>query len=674
MSSIFGIGVSALQNAQYGLMTTGHNITNVNTDGYNRQRVIINTNIAVLTGSGYIGQGAHVSTVERMYSSFLGAQVNQAQTTASSLEAFATQLAQVNNMLADPNSGLSPAMLDFFKGVQQVAADPNAVAGRQALLSSAQAMIARFQGVEGRLSELYEGVNSQLQGYIGSINSYAQQIAKLNEQIINAQAATNQPPNDLYDQRDQLVGELNKLIGVNTSMNTDGSYNVYIGNGQQLVTRTQVSALVAVPTSKDPGRMTVGLSTATGSQEMPESLISGGSISGLLAFRSQFLDRSANELGRIGASMALTFNAQHALGQDLLGNIAGDATFVSNFFTLSGPKVIGNALNPPSAASVTANFISPPPNNGNFYTDLTNSDYQFTYDGTNYTLTRMSDNVSWSGASVAALNTAVATSVQGSQGFTVSVSGGAPAAGSSYLIQPTREVARNLGVNSVIAADVRQIAAAAPVRAQTGSANTGNATITPGTVSTGYTAPAVGSPITLTYNSVGNNLTGFPAGPVSVTSNGTTTNYTYPVPDAAIPYTNGATVTFSGISVQISGTPKNNDTFSIARNSNGVSDNRNALLLGKLQTQSTMAGGKSTYQGVYSQLVSDAGNKGREVQVTRDAQKALLLQAQTASDSLSGVNLDEEAANLLRYQQAYQAAAKMIDIGSKLLDTILAIR
>ena len=671
MSSIFGIGVSALQNAQYGLMTTGHNITNVNTDGYNRQRVIIGTNIAVLTGAGYIGQGAHVSTVERMYSSFLGAQVNQAQTTASSLEAFATQLAQINNMLADPNSGLSPAMLDFFKGVQQVAADPNAVAGRQALLSSAQAMVARFQGIEGRLSELYEGVNSQLQGYIGSINSYAQQIAKLNEQIINAQAATNQPPNDLYDQRDQLVGELNKLIGVNTSMNTDGSYNVYIGNGQQLVTRTQVSDLVAVPTSKDPGRMTVGLSTATGSQEMPESLISGGSISGLLSFRSQFLDRSANELGRIGASMALTFNAQHALGQDLLGNIAGDATFVSNFFTLSGPKVIGNALNPASAASVTASFISPPPNNGNFYTDLTNSDYQLTYDGTNYTLTRMSDNISWSGASVAALNTAVATSVQGSQGFTVSVSGGAPAAGSSYLIQPTREVARNLGVNSVIAADVRQIAAAAPVRAQTGSANTGSATITPGSVSTGYTAPAVGSPVTLTYS--GGNLSGFPgAAAVSVTNNGSTV--TYPAPVASIPYTNGATVTFSGISVQISGTPKDGDTFTIARNSNGVSDNRNALLLGKLQTQSTMAGGKSTYQGVYSQLVSDAGNKGREVQVTRDAQKALLLQAQTASDSLSGVNLDEEAANLLRYQQANQAAAKMIDIGSKLLDTILAIR
>ena len=671
MSSIFGIGVGALQNAQFGLMTTGHNISNVNTDGYNRQRVIMASNIAVLTGAGYVGQGAHVATIERMYSNFLGAQVNQAQTTASSLEAYSAQLAQINNMLADPNSGLSPALSDFFKGVQQVAADPSSLAARQSMLSAAQAMVARYQGIESRLTELYDGVNGQIQGYVGSINSYAEQIAHLNEQIINAQAATNQPPNDLYDQRDQLVADLNKLIGVNTTMNTDGSYNVYIGNGQQLVTRTQVSQLVAVASSEDPSRLIIGLRNATGNQEMPESLISGGSVSGLLAFRSQFLDRAANEMGRVAASMALTFNAQHALGQDLNGSIAGDPNFVGNFFTLSGPKVIANSLNPASAANVTASFISPPPNNGNFYTDLTNSDYQLAYDGTNYTLTRLSDNVSWSAGSVAALNAAVTASSEGSQGFTVAVTG-TPAAGSSYLIQPTRELARNIAINPVVAADVRQIAAAAPIRAQAGTTNTGNATISAGTVSTGYTAPAAGSPITLSYS--GGNLTGFPAGAVSVTSNGTTTNYTYPVPDASIPYTNGATVTFSGMSVQISGTPKNGDTFSIARNSNGVSDNRNALLLGKLQTQSTMAGGKATYQGSYSQLVSDAGNKGREVQVTLDAQKALLKQAQTVNDSLSGVNLDEEAANLLRYQQAYQAAAKMIDIGSKLLDTILAIR
>ena len=668
MASIFSIGVSAIQNAQYGLMTTEHNISNVNTPGYNRQRVSMASNIPVLTGSGYIGQGAHVSTIERLYSSYVSAQVNQAQGNVSGLDAYAAELGQINNMLADVNAGLSPAMKDFFTGLQQVSANPASPASRQSMVSAAQAMVARFQGLELRLKEQYEGVNSQIRGYIGSINSYAQEIANLNEQIITAQSATNQPPNDLYDQRDQLVADLNKLVRVNTTTNTDGSYNVYIGNGQQLVTRTQVSQLAALPSSSDPSRITIGLTNPAGTQELPEGILTGGSLGGLLGFRSQFLDRTANELGRIATSLALTFNAQHALGQDLQGNIAGDPTFVANFFSISAPKVIANTQNPVGAATVSASFISPPPNNGNFYTDLTASDYQLAYDGANLTLTRLSDNVAWSGANVGALNAAVLASAQGSQGFTVNVAGGL-VAGSSYLIQPTREVARNIAVNPTIAADVRQIAAAAPVRAQVGAANTGNATVTPGKVTTGYAAPAAGSPITLSFN--GGNLSGFPAGTVSVTSNGTTTNYTMPAP---VPYTNGATVTFSGISIEISGSPKDGDTFSVARNSNGVLDNRNALLLGQLQTQSTMSGGKATFQGVYSQLVSDAGNKGREVQVTLDAQKALLVQSQSMRESLSGVNLDEEAANLLRYQQAYQAAAKMVDIGSKLLDTILAIR
>jgi flagellar hook-associated protein 1 FlgK len=203
-----------------------------------------------------------------------------------------------------------------------------------------------------------------------------------------------------------------------------------------------------------------------------------------------------------------------------------------------------------------------------------------------------------------------------------------------------------------------------------GTANTGNATISAGQVSTGYTAPASGAPVTLTYS--GGKLSGFTSLPVTVTVNGVAVAGS---PFAANPvdFTNGATVTSGGISFEISGTPKDGDTFQIAKNINGVSDNRNSLLLGKLQTQNTMSGQKTSYQGAYAQLVSDAGNKGREVQVTLDAQKSLLEQSQSARDSLSGVNLDEEAANLLRYQQAYQAAAKMLDIGSKLFDSILAL-
>ena len=666
-SGIFSIGVSAVQNAQLGLMTTEHNISNVNTPGYNRQRIIQASNPGVLTGSGFIGQGAHVSTIERMYSSFISNQVNRAQTNVSELESYSVELGQINNMLADVNAGLSPAMKDFFTGVQKVASDPASVASRQSMVSSAQAMVARYQSLELRLGQQYEGVNNQIQGYVTSINSYSQQIANLNQSIIAAESSISQPPNDLYDQRDQLVSDLNKLVKITTTSNTDGTINVFIGNGQQLVTRTQVSKMAAMASSEDTSRITVGLSSAAGVQELSESIVTGGSLGGLLGFRSQFLDRTANELGRVAASMALTFNAQHALGQDLQGKIAGDANFVANFFTTPTPKVVANTHNPVAAPTVTASYTTPPPFNGNFYTDLTGSDYRLQSDGTTLTLTRLSDNKAWTAASIGALNTAVATSAEGPQGFTIAASG-ALVAGSNYLIQPTREAARNIGVNPTIAADTRQIAAAAPVRAQAGTTNTGNATISPGKVATGYVAPGAASPVTLTYSA--GNLTGFSAYPVSVTANGVTTTYAA----GAVPYANGATVSFSGISFEISGTPLDGDKFLISKNVNGVSDNRNALLLGQLQTQSTMSGQKATYHGVYSQLVSEAGNKGREVQVTMDAQKALLMQSKSARDSLSGVNLDEEAANLLRYQQAYQAAAKMLDIGSKLLDSILALR
>ncbi len=607
-SGVFGIGVGAIQNAQFGLLTTEHNIANAHTAGYSRQRVIQTSNIAVQTGSGFIGQGAHVSTIERMYDGYIGAQINNAQANVSELEAYSSEISQINSMLADPNAGLSSAMTAFFKGIQQVAADPSSLTARQSMVSSAEAMISRFQGLEQRISEQYDSVNSQIEGYVSSINSYAQQIANLNERIILSQSATSQPPNDLLDQRDQLVAELNTLIKVSTTTNSDGTFNVYISNGQQLVTRTQVSELTALGASADTSRVVVGLKTPSGNLELPESLITGGSLGGLLEFRSEFLDRTANDLGRIAVSMALTFNAQQALGQDLTGKIAGDTGFVSNFFTVPTPKVVANSLNPVGSPTVTVTYESPSYDE-NFYTNLTSSDYQLEYDGTDLTLTRLSDNAQWTGASVAALNAAVAASTQGSQGFTIA-SSGAFVAGSTYLIQPTREAARNIAINPTIEADVRQIAVAAPIRTSVNTSNTGNATISAGAVGPNYSVADF--PVTLTYNSGSPpTLTGFPASayPVTVEENGTTTSFA----SGAVTYTTGATITFSGISFEISGTPKDGDKFEITRNNNGVSDGRNVVLMGKLQTQSTMSGQTATFLGTYAQLVSDAGNKGWEV-------------------------------------------------------------
>lgn len=733
-TGMISTGLSGIQVAQLGLLTTEHNITNANTAGFNRQRTIQATNVAMLTGAGYVGQGAHVQTISRMYDSFLSTQVNRAQTTSSELSSYYTQIKQIDNMLADANSGLSPALQSFFSGIQDVAANPSLLSARQSLVSSAQALVARYQGLEDRISQMYDGVNEQITTSVATINSYSTQIASLNESIVIARSATNQAPNDLMDQRDQLVLDLNKLVRVTTTENSDGTFNVYIGNGQQLVVGSQVSKLTAQPSASDPSHFVVGLANANGSQELPESLITGGSLGGLLSFRSGTLDRVANDLGRNAASLALVYNAQNALGQDLLGQSLGDANFVSDFFAISQPKVYANTNNsgtavvsaeladpsidgvyslaldtsgttysltrqsdgtvwqgaslaalqsaiPTSegitlelpgltvAAGSSTQVLGAAANGGNFYTKLTGSDYRLAYDGTKYTMTRLSDNTQWSNADPDVLS----DTIKGSEGFSIELGAGAMASGDSFLIKPTADVARNITVNTTVAADVRLVAAAMPFRTKADSGNTGNGTIIAGNTVLGFgTPPLPSSGVKLQYDSAAEEfaLTGVPAGAsISVTFDGKTTVY---AATDDIPYKSGATISFAGASFSISGSLNNGDSFTLAENAAGVSDGRNALALGQLQSQNTMSGKTASFQAAYAQLVSDVGNKSRELQVKTDAQAALLKQTTDARDSLSGVNLDEEAANLLRYQQAYQASAKMIEVGSRLFDVLLS--
>ena len=561
-SGISSIGVGALQNAQLGLATTSHNIANAKTDGYSRQRIILASNTALPTVSGYVGTGAHVSTIERIYSRFITTQVNGAQARVSSLEAYSSEITQLNDLLFDSDTGLTSALDSLFTGIQQVSSGPSSLTTRQTMVSAAQTLVSRFQMLDEVVDDQYATLNGRIDDQVSSINTYSGQIASLNKQIIVAESSNGQPPNDLYDQRDQLVAKLNELIGAKTTVNGDGSYNVYFGNGQELVAGAHMTKLTAMNSSADPSRRVVGLSTAAGDIELPQSLIKGGSLGGILEYRSGFLDGAAGKLDQLASTFASTFNDQHALGQDLLGSIDGEAGFVGQFFT------IGDA----------------------------------------------------------------------------------------------HDAAGTIAVNPAIVADVRRIAAAAPIRTSATSSNTGGATISAGSVAAGYAAPASGSQLIFTYN----------AGSLAVSLKDSAGNITAGSP-ATVPFTSGDSITYDGMSFTITGAPANGDSFVIQRNTGGVSDNRNMLLLGQLQTAKTMAGNTASYSTFYSQLVSEAGNKGSEVETLLAAQTSLLDQAQSARESLSGVNLDEEAANLLQYQQSYQAAAKMLEVASKLFDSILAI-
>lgn len=669
-TGIYSIGITGMNAAQLGLVTTEHNISNATTPGYNRQRTVQASNVPILTGAGAVGQGTHVETIERLYNKFLTNQVDTSQTNVSELNSYYSEISQIDNMLADTNSGLSPALQDFFKGIQQVSASPSSLSARQSLISSAESMVSRLHGLENRLSDLAESVNGQIGSVVGTINSYAQQIANLNQRIISAQSTIGQPANDLLDKRDQLVSELNKLIKVDVTEESNGSYNVFIGTGQQLVVGSQVMQLTATAAESDPERIVVGIKSVGGNvQELPENLVVGGQLGGLIRFRSEALDPAFNQLGRVTATLALTYNAQNALGQDLQGNIDGDPNFVANFFTLPDPKVVANSNNNAASPDVTATLTPAAFNGTNFYTDLTDSDYRLDVDTLgNLTLTRLNDNKTWVDTSIAGLNTQLATDPQG---FTLGASAGAFSAYDSYLIRPTREASRNIDIDARVASDPRLVAAAAPIRTTAAVANTGRMTIGQGSVTTGYTT--LNLPTVATANAT--QLTGF-VGNVTATYSDGTVQTLAGAADLNVGAATLKKISFDGLTFDISGTAAVGDSFTFARNTaaNGVSDGRNALLLGKLQQQNTVSGGTANYQTSYAQLVSDNGNRTKEAQVTADAQQALLEQAQAARESLSGVNLDEEAANLIRFQQAYQASAKMLEIGAKLFDTLLSIR
>ncbi|MCL2075721.1 MAG: flagellar hook-associated protein FlgK [Betaproteobacteria bacterium] len=662
--SLMSTGITALNTAQLGLATTFHNISNANTLGYSRQTAMQATNYAVNTGVGSIGQGVHVITIMRSYDDILTKQLQDAQSRSSELNAYHSMISRIDNLLADPNSGLTPILSGFFNAVHDVAANPAMVSARQAMVSAAEALATRFQTLENRMFQLYDEVNTQLESAVAEINAYSDRIAELNRQIV-AQHGTGHMPNDLLDKRDQLVLELNELVKVNTYLDDNGALNVFTGSGQSLVVGTQTVRLEVRPSASDPERMVIA---QRGSQaELPETHLSGGLVGGILSFRREALDQASNALGQIAAAIALTVNAQQALGQDLLGEINGDMGFVSEIFKLSPPKSIENSRN--SGTGSIASFTFDPPQmsaSGNFYTQLTGSDYEVRFNGPSaddYTITRLSDKqVVWSG-------TADGTTPAQFDGLTLVLNTG-HALGDSYRLEPTRETARNISVKQEIAGDVRRIAAAMPMRTAVHPENAGTALISAGEiVSPNYVVPGV--PWMITYDSGTGNLT-INGTPGSVLVNGVATSFPFA-------YNSGDEITVDGFKFVLTGTPADGDRFTLEANTGGIADSRNAVKIAGLQTALTMNGGSgdngtATFQTGYAQLVSKIGTQTKTAVANGMAQDMVLNQAFEQRSSLAGVNLDEEAANLMKYQMSYQAAAKMLNTVSILFDSLLAIR
>ncbi|MES2077628.1 MAG: flagellar hook-associated protein FlgK [Pseudomonadota bacterium] len=651
MSNLLSIGKTGLLAAQVGLSTTGHNIANANVPGYSRQVAIQSTTPGQDIGVGFIGTGTEVAQIKRHYDDFLNSQVRGAETTQASLTSYYSQISQIDNMLADTTSGLSPALQDFFKGVQDASSNPASAASRQAMLSTASSLASRFQGISARLNEIGTGVNSQISTTVTQINSYASKLAELNHSIAALSTDPSIAPNDLLDQRDQVLTELNKLVKTNVTPGENHTINVSIGTGQPLVVNNRNFELAAIPSPTDVNRLEIGYSTAGQTIPLPESVLTGGALGGLLEFRGNALDHAQNALGQIAAGLAVSFNAQHKLGQDQNGAPGVD------FFGPINAQVGRNSLNSPgSTAQVTAVVTDA--------TALTSSDYSVDYDGSNFTVTRQSDGKK---TTIAPFPQAVPQTIDGVD-YTIS---GAPVTNDNFLVRPTVNAAADF---QVMTKDPAKLALAAPISTAAPLANTGNGKITPGSVDAGYLAPgnALAAPVTLLYDKATNSFSGFPpAQDVTVTVNGVPT--VYPAGTPAIPYTDGAAISFGGVKLSISGTPGDTDTFTVGPNTSGVGDSRNGVLLGALQTKNVLNNGNANFQTGYAQMVNFIGNKTREAQIGGLAADAAVQQAQNSQQAVSGVNLDEEAANLLRYQQAYQAAGKVMQIASQLFDVLVSL-
>ncbi|MGE8547009.1 flagellar hook-associated protein FlgK [Alcaligenes sp. WGS1538] len=549
--NLANLGLSGLFAAQQRMQVAGHNLNNVDTEGYNRQTVLSQTAGAVGTSAGYIGRGVQAVTVQRSYDNFLYQQLVRSRTAGAALVSYGNEISQLDNLFSDRTVGISPAIQKFFEGIQAVASAPADSAARQELLGRAESLATQINDATAYMNRVSENINTQLSTTVTQINSYLERINDVNNQIVRAKGTTpGHEPNDLLDQREQLVAELSQLVDVRT-VEQNGRISVTTVGGQLLLGADKVYPLHAVKSAQDPERVVVAYTSSFDAQgqevksELRDTSLKGGTLGGLLQFRQESLDPTINSLGRLALGLANSVNALHEQGIDLQGN-PGKA-----FFSIGGPKVIGNANNSSSAQSPAVSISD--------VNQLQGRDYRLEYDGTDYKLVDLTTGVQH------AIDPSQPTVIDGVSIDVSGMTGGQ--AGDSWLIQPTRNAGSSLAVEIK---NPQDIAAAA---AGTGTAN----------------------------------------GDI-------------------------------------------------------------ALKLAELQNQKVLGQGSLSLNDAYSQIVNRVAVQTQQNGSAAKAQAKLIQQNFAAQQSVSGVNQDEEYIKLERYQEQYRAASRLIDISSKMFDTLLALR
>ncbi|OUR72929.1 flagellar hook-associated protein FlgK [Methylophaga sp. 41_12_T18] len=558
--SLLNIGVSALTTTQASLATTSHNISNVNTEGYSRQRVDQVTYTPNFQGTHYIGSGVTVGGVERIFNEFLATQVRTYTSQESQQDTFLTFASQVDDLMGSENLGLNSGMESFFNAVHEVSNDPTSISARQVLLTEAELLANRFNTLDQQLEGFDKQVDNLLSTAVKDVNTLSRGIAELNEAIIAGTSSSGAVPNDLMDRRDQLINELSKYLSVSTLPEDSGAINVFVGTGQALVVGTsQIDLHEIVDTSTNPNRISIGYGS---SQADISAQLTGGSIGGAFQVRADVIDASRTELDSLALGIATNMNTQHQRGLTLDGTVGGE------FFSI-----------------------------------------------------------------------------------------------------PTLPTTVDAGNISLALSDPRDIAVAFPMGVTNSSASTGTAQIDIASIDT-TTFPITlpySAPITLTFNNATNQYT--------VTRGADSNTFAYnPAVDS------GATIDLATVtaawaapvemSLTVSGVPGNGDVTTLSASA-AIGDNRNALAMADLQTAKLLNAGTQSFADSYGVLVANVATRTHQADVGQQTQQGLLDQVELRYESTSGVNLDEEAANLIRYQQAYQAASQIITVSNTIFNALI---
>ena len=666
MPDLLNIALSGLNAHKIALSTTGNNIANVNTEGYSRQQSINETSAPQIMGSLALGTGTQVGAIRRIVNEFAINQLRNDTAVMGQADATLQNMSQLDQLFSDPNVGLNTGLNNFFASLQVASDSPVSAVSRQALLSESERLVNRFHTMSSQLSIQNAAINNQIDGLTEQITHLASGVAGINLRISEISGATGGDPVGLLDQRDELLRQMAELVGINVVEQDNLGVNVFIGNGQALVLGADYVELATTEGEVDRSQREIIIKSGQITTKL-KSDISGGTLGGLLEFRDGALNNALNDIGRMAIVLADSMNAQHHLGMDMSGNLGVDYFNDINSAANLATRTISSPTNTqPQDQQVTATISDT--------SQLNASDYSITFKGDNtYEITRLRDGK---------INNAIDPSLTGSLNGIPSIlnfdgmevafnrASGNFLAGDSFMLRPTLNAASQL---QLAISNKEQLALAAPIRTGHDISNAGTGIISAGIVTNTSvamftdTAGDLSPPLLIqftsatTYDILDNSD---PNAPVALTP---------PLIAQAFPPASGSGILPAnfGIDLNVSGQPQTGDTFTVNFNTGGYQDNRNSLAMINLQNANIIDNNSYSLTSVYGNLMQEIGSNTAEASMNQEASSILLEQSRARRESISGVNIDEEAANLIKFENAYNASAQVINVARSLFDTLI---